>query len=445
MEGIMSANSPDRPNLVVMICHDLGRFLGSYGRGWIRSPHIDSIAESGIRFSNYFCSAPQCSPSRAAMWTGHAPHANGVVGLTHGDFANDLNPDERHLAQILGDAGYETHLFGGQHEARSASRCGFGAIHRGGSAAEVAAEFAAHSDDLGHDGVPFFAEIGFFEPHRGFPSVGVERIGPSAVKVPDFLPDIPEVRNDLEAYEASIATADNAVGAILEALKRAGHDANTYVVFTSDHGCPFPGAKMTLYDPGIEIPLILSGPGITPHVSDALLSNLAFVPTMLEVLGVQAEDDLHDVSFAAEMGEMSDADDRNNSSCIFAEKTYHTYYDPMRCVRTPKWKLIANFEFAPTQETPPGGRSVYTAVVEYERNMAPELERPARHPSIELYDLESDPLERTNLADDPEHRDTRNELIRSLRSWMEDTEDPLLEGATPQRAYIERMQQFREI
>ena len=112
-----------KPNILFITCHDLGRHLGCYGVPTVHTPELDRLAASGVRLTRAFATAPSCSPSRAAIATGRYPHANGVMGLAHPPFGWDLHPGERHLAQLLGDAGYDTHLFGFQHvSARSSAR-----------------------------------------------------------------------------------------------------------------------------------------------------------------------------------------------------------------------------------------------------------------------------------------------------------------------------------
>lgn len=430
---------PERPNIVVVICHDLGRSLGCYGLRGFRTPNLDHFAEMAIRFSNSFCSAPQCSPSRAALWTGRFPHANGVVGLTHGGFANDLHPGERHLAQILGDAGYETHLFGGQHEARGPKRCGYDQIHRTGRCAEVADGFVEFMAKRGKQPGPFFAEVCFGEPHRPFPHADVQAQGPEKATVPPWLPDIPAVREDLSNFEASVSSADKAFGRVLGAIASSELTENTIMIFTVDHGIPFTHAKVTLYDPGIEVALIMRVPGAEKGVTrKEMVSNVDVLPTLLDMIGLPIPGNLHGRSFKGLItGEAYAPRDT-----VFAEKTYHTYYDPMRCIRTERWKLIANFENAPWQETSPDYRNNAKSYVETSLALDPQM---MYHPPIELFDLQKDPNEQHNLADDPEHASVRNDLIRRLRKWMEETHDPLLDGPMAQGAYIERMKAFKNI
>jgi N-sulfoglucosamine sulfohydrolase len=427
-------------NIVVLVCHDLGQRLGCYGVPGIRSPNVDAFAASGVRFASSFCTAPQCSPSRAALWTGRFPHANGVVGLTHGGFANDLHPDEKHLAQLLRAAGYETHLFGVQHEARETARCGHEHVHPPAECGRVARDAARFVARRRADAPPFFAQIGLTEPHRPFPHAGVTPLPPAAQAVPPYLPDIPEIREDLAEMEASIAAADQAWGEVVAAVRASPVAGRTLLVFTTDHGIPFPRAKMTLYDPGIETALILAGPGLPAGVvRREMISNVDVMPTLLALAGLPCPTNLHGRSFS---GLLTDRAYTPNE-LIFAEKTYHTYYDPMRAVRGKRWKLIVNFECAPWQETSPDYFCNAKGYVE----TAKALEKlPAYyHPPFELFDLANDPHERRNLADDADHRDILRQMAGALRAWMEKTNDPLLDGPVAQGAYRERMRTFKRI
>jgi len=426
-------------SLIAVICHDLGQHLGCYGSQGIRTPNLDAFAAQGVRFENSYCAAPQCSPSRAALWTGRYPHANGVVGLAHDAFRNDLHDDERHLAQILRSQGYETHLFGNQHVSPAAERCGFEHIHGAGPCATVASQVDAFLEGRRQDQKPLFAQVAFFEPHRPFPHADVDPQDPSAMTVPPYLPDIPEVRQDLADLEASASSADKAFGVVVDAIDRSGMAEDTIVLFTVDHGIAFPHAKMTLYDPGIKVALMLRAPGIAGgRVRTELVSNVDVMPTLLELLGLRVPRNVQGRSFypllSGERYEPRDA--------VFAEKTYHTYYDPMRAIRTARWKLVANFENAPFQETSPDYDNNAKSYVEIARAQPTPSHT---HPPYELYDLTTDPWEQENLADRAGHSAVRDGLILRLRRWMEDTGDPLLNGPMAQAAYTERMAAFREV
>jgi len=433
-------------NLLAIICHDLGRHAGCYGWRSVRTPNLDRLAANAVRFSRAFCTAPQCSPSRAALWTGRYPHSTGVVGLTHGDYANDLNPDERHLAALLQAAGYRTHLFGEQHMARSAARLGFDELHvqahamsSGPDAGTCGAVARAFADWIARrrSAAPFFAQVAFFEPHYPFQSDDVAVANPADVDMPRYLPDIPSLRHEMARYEASIANMDRAAGVVLDALQRAGHANDTLVVFTTDHGSPLPRAKTTLYDPGIATALIMRHPGRPAgRVVDDLISNVDIVPTLLELLDLPAPANLHGHSGAA----LLHGGTARIRAEIFAEKTYHGMYDPMRCIRTERWKLIANFESGTWAhlDTEPQRLRLYVEVAEALHATA----YGQKHPAVELYDLERDPLESANVADDPAHADICIELTRRLRQWMQATADPLLHGAVAQGAYRTRMAAF---
>jgi len=433
----MTASSADRrPNVILMTAHDLGQHLGCYGNPTVRTPHIDGLAEQGVRFASSFCVAPQCSPSRAALATARYPHSNGVMGLTHGLFQWELHDGETHLAQRLADLGYHTARLGVVHESNR-DDLGFHErlqpaaadptdptvpVARGMREADCAARFIEQRQ--GGD-QPFYLQLGFFEPHRNpnhpthWPAT--HRPAERPATVPGYIRDDEDARDEFAFFEASIRTVDDAVGRILDALDRTGQADNTLVLFTADHGAPFPRAKCTLYDPGLEVPLIARWPGgpvPAGHVCDAMVSNIDYVPTLMDLLDGPAPVNGQGVSFAPALrGEPCDGRD-----AMFAEMTYHDYYDPMRCIRTDRYKLIVNFMFNrgfmdSSQQWRPRCTPVHPA--------APNL---SRHPLVELYDLHADPLEHHNLADDADHADLKRSLLERLHAWMDETADPLRQG-----------------
>lgn len=432
-----------RPNILLLHCHDVGRHLGCYGVPTVATPHLDALAGQGIRATGMFAAAPQCSPSRSAMFTGRWPHANGVLGLTHSHFGWDLHPQERHLASRLRDAGYRTRLVGVHHESRVlpdeqiAERLGFDLVQTGGIADVVADRAVAalhdHHDRAG--GAPFYLQVGFAEPHRapgdrdepgvmGFLGNHVEPDDSRGVTVPPYLVDDESARIEIAELQGAIRQMDGGVGRVLSELDALGLTDDTITIFTTDHGVALPRAKCSLYDPGIEIAFLARWPGggwTGGHDLDGLLGNVDIVPTLLDAIGLDAAGPLplHGRSFAARLGGV-DGERRQET---FAEMTYHDYYDPRRCIRTDRWKLIANFSSAP------GFMDPSQAWVRRCTPLEPSYPHDAYHPDLELYDLTADPLERDDLAQDEAYATVRADLAGRLWTWMRETGDPILDGA----------------
>ncbi|MCK5805394.1 MAG: sulfatase-like hydrolase/transferase, partial [Lentisphaeria bacterium] len=281
-----------RPNVLILIPHDLGDHLNCYGHPTVRSPHLDGLASEGVRFTNYFTSAPECTSSRGCMLTGQHSHQHGLMGL--GGWGWNLYPDVPHLAARLRDGGYNTHLFGMHHEGGGPAES-IGYQHhvspKGSRVADVCRnliEFLRSPDS--HSGTPWFASAGFSNVHRVWNNTPT--FSPDEVDVPPYLPDNPTIRDDLTRFHQDILEMDAAVGEVLRELRNSEAGKNTIVVFTTDHGAAFPHAKATFYDPGIHIPLIMHWPGRMEggRVFDQLLGNVDFTPTILECCGLPVPD-----------------------------------------------------------------------------------------------------------------------------------------------------------
>ena len=394
-------------DVVLLTTHDIGRHLRCYGAGSVESPHLDALAAAGMRVAQAFCTAPQCSPSRASLATGLYPHQNGVMGLAHHGFDWELQTP--HAAAVFAAAGFDTHLFGGQHVTLHPQTLGFTSIHDEPDVAAIEALLAGDSR--------LYIEINFSQTHRPYPRAPAG----ARVEVPAFLPDTPEARTELAALQVAITRMDAAVGKVLAALERAGRAEDAIVIFTTDHGLAMPRAKCTLYDPGLEVALIVRWParGIAGVRSD-LVSNLDVLPTVLDATGIAVPAGVQGLSLLA---------DHEPRDAIFAEKTFHSYYDPMRCIRTRRHKLIRNFETAFAVEVP---ADIQASPIFRADPTRYSKDRPS---AVELYDLEADPLEQRNLAATKETAEIEERLSGELWRWMRETDDPLLRGPVQSPRY----------
>ena len=351
------------------------------------------------------------------------------MGLAHGEFSWHLPSTETHIAQHLKDNGYHTALFGLQHVTSNdkVQVLGFDEWQLGGQSRVVSPQVVQWLQTRGRSQTasqPFYLEIGFGDTHRPWGgnlpdwTLGTHR--------PRWLPPYSGSDEEMARFQGEIYAVDQAIGKIVEALRHSGFHSNTWLIFTSDHGIAIPRAKGTLYDPGIEVPLIMEWPDrhLSTATFDHLISHVDIVPTILEALNVNVPSSVQGYSFWP----LLTGKPYRPRTEIFAEKTYHTVYDPIRAIRTTAEKMIVHFNTYDTADVPVDAKD--SPVYEVLR---PELTRP--HSYVELFDLIDDPLERRNLAGNPDAYNLMENLVQRLRQWMNATKDPLLEGMVASPTY----------
>lgn len=408
-------------NVLIVHWHDLGRQLGVYGHPDVSSPRLDQLARESILFTRAHATAPLCTPSRGSLFTGRYPQSNGLIGLAHHGW--EYRAGVRTLPQILSESGWYSALFGMQHETSYPKRLGFDEFDVSNSYCDYVVERveAWLRDDDGRRGPqPFLLTAGFFETHRPYPHDRYQPADSSAVELPDYLPDTPQVRDDLADFYGAIATADAAVGRILDTLTETGLDTSTWVVFFTDHGPAFPRAKSTLYDAGTGIALVIRPPigrDVPVRGYDELFSGVDLVPTVLELLGLQVPADVEGLSHAHALLAPGAAAGPVREQ-VYTMKTYHDSFDPIRAIRTKEYSYIENYVPRPLLDLPwdieesPSGLAV-----------APFVTSP--RPERELYDLRTDPSETTNLlADSDSGIDAvAADLAVRLNDWRQRTGD----------------------
>ena len=462
-----------RPNVLFFLSEDQGAHLGLLATPGLETPHLDSLAAGGVYFENAFVAYPVCSASKAALYTGLHNHTNGILNntLNYHKPANEVTADERGrtlarnnsirdefqtLTELLRKGGYYQAVTNKLHVLPNEK------FPYDEFLDDDAEQISAFFDRAGDSPQPWFLMVNLPQSHRPFPNSDKHPIGvdPADVELPEFLPDTTMIRKDWAEYLAAIELVDERVGETLAALEEAGQADNTIIVYMSDHGPAFQHGKMTLYDLGLRVPLMFSGPGIKRSTrSSALVSELDVLPTILELIDTTSRKPsstsaVSSASLAAQIPYRLHGKSLYGIVTGQPIATGHAYIvseisnrGPLpndgiqeRCVMDGKWKLIyrENVETA-WRQVNADSRSfdvwrnrTYPDTVRFRRRF-PEAFRVLAEmdpqelggtvQEIELYDLQRDPDETNNLAEVAKHRSERRRLFSALRRWAEKTND----------------------
>jgi N-sulfoglucosamine sulfohydrolase len=468
-----------RPNIVLFVTDDQSPVAGCYGSPLIQTPHLDALASEGTRFTRAYATTASCSASRSVILTGLHNHANGQYGHTHEfhKFETFTGCAALSLPRQLQALGYRTAHIGKLHVAPE-SVYGFqrwlkaGTGHNTPKWVESCRPLLEEKSEQ-----PFFLCFWTTDPHRsgetvenapeklkanrfGNPPPGESYQGtaevtydPAALPVPAFLPDTPECRRELAQYYQSVTRTDKALGALVAALKAAGQYENTLIIFTADHGMAFPGAKTTVYEAGLHVPLVVKLPGgaKTSAVNGALVSHADLTPTLLDAAGgydavqrapktlLPVEQPGHGENpgpkFTRYHGRswlpIAGTAEEKGWDEVVASHTFHEIqmYYPMRAVRDRRWKLIWNIAAPLPYPFASDLWAASTWQAQFEKGLdAPYGKRTVgsyiHRPAFELFDLENDPAEAHNLAADPKYATQLDMMKSRLKSAQKETGDP---------------------
>jgi N-sulfoglucosamine sulfohydrolase len=423
-----------KPNVLILVPHDLGDFLPAYGTP-VDAPNSERLAGEGVVCTNHFSVGTVCSPSRGSLMTGCYPHTTKFMGLVHRGWALDVENFPT-IPMRMREAGWQTCLFGGQHEHPQPEKLGYDLVDLPGRKGEK-----NHIENGVRDAVawlrsdaakekPFYMSIGSGEVHRiGLRPSGWERDcyqypDPQDVTVPPWLPDTPEIRTELSQFYGSIRHFDHEVGKVLDALDETGLAGNTIVILTTDHGASFIHGKATLYDGGTKIACIWRWPDSLPagRRCEALTSHIDMMTTLAELCGFDPPERQEGESFVPQLTGEAEAVSGGGREFVFAEKNYTNFYDPTRFARSKEYKYIRKgistciFDFQiPEIELSRHDFRSHREVYEFYSGMRCKQE---------FYDLQADPGELVNLVDDPA---SAAELARhraALDAHLEATDDP---------------------
>ncbi|MPY88794.1 MAG: sulfatase-like hydrolase/transferase [Luteitalea sp.] len=447
-------STSSRLNIISIVTDDQAPWaMGASGNQEIRTPNMDRLAREGARFVNAFVSTPVCSPSRASFLTGLYSTQLGItdwISPQEADAGLGLPPGVVTWPEILRQHGYATALVGKWHlgtkpqfhpRMRGFDHF-FGFLEGGNRPMNPTLEVRGSNQTLkgslpdlltddalrfveAHRSQPFALLLHFRAPHMPFGPVpeqdqaSVKGLDPSIPSVPGL--DVEQVKEATREYYASVHSIDRNLGRLLEKLEQLGLDDKTIVLFTSDHGYNLGHhglwskgnafsitggvrgpTRPNMFEESIRVPLLIRWPGVVePGTAiERMVTQVDTLASVLGMLGIPLPEALRQEGrdFSQLLrGELSDW-----PTTVFGQYDLHNSgLAYMRMARTAQWKLVRHY---------------YANFLD------------------ELYHLEKDPTEMTNLYRNPEYQQIRQELEGQLLEWQRSIGDPVL-SRSPQRPW----------
>lgn len=437
-----TARSAEGPNILWISCEDISPHIGCFGDPYAITPNLDALAEKGTRYTNVYTTAGVCAPCRSGIITGMYQNSIG----THHMRCNGKLPDWlKPFPMYLKEAGYYC---------TNNSKTDYQFSEPSPKEIWDESSSKAHWKNR-EEGQPFFAIFNYTGCHES----GIEnaekykkvtkdlkeseRQDPEAFKnLPPYYPDTPIVREDWKRNYELITAMDAWAGDLIQQVKDAGEWENTIIMFWSDHGIGLPRAKRWLYDSGTHVPFIAYMPeqyrymasGEVGGTNDRLINSVDFGPTVLALAGIEVPSYMQGRPFVGKAME--------RDYVFGARDRMDERYDIIRAVRDKQFRYIRNFEplkpYYQYMNTPEKGatmKEIREAEKSGEMSDAVALFSADSKPAEELYDLEADPHEIKNLANDPEYADKLESLSNTLFNWQLEIGDL---GLIPESEILER-------
>lgn len=453
----------ERPNILLVTVDDMScDSVGVYGCPIPGiTPHVDKLASQGVRFEYAHVQVGNCNPSRNVLFSGRYPHNSGVEG-----FYKVRSIDYPVMCDLMKAGGYYTAIRGKVSHSTPYQPYAWdadltvGPDGRQRHMKDVASYYECAKQGIANAkkaGKPFCLNINISDPHKPFWGPGdkheVSKVFKAEeVPVPGFLFDDPAVREELALYYTSVRRADDAVGAILKALAESGQEDRTVVMFLSDHGMPLPFAKTQLYHHSTRTPWMIKWPGVTNPGTierEHMVSAVDFLPTLLDIAGLDHPDNLDGSSFAPVLKGESQPN-RQSVFKVYNENSGGNRH-PIRAVQTKKYLYLFNpwSDGKNVFKTATNGTATHRrlkALAPGNPHLAARLDVMEHREVEELYDVAKDPDCLKNLVNDPKHTDALKKMRTLLETYMVDSNDHALapfrkrDDPAALAAYMEKVQ-----